>query len=58
MKNISKTLKITGILSIFLWVAGSVLLFNEPYGKATSFIVGLIIVAGYRSELIKKRERI
>jgi len=45
-------------LAIFLWVAGSVLLFNEPHGKATSFIVGLIIVAGYRSQLIKKRERI
>jgi multisubunit Na+/H+ antiporter MnhG subunit len=53
MKKISNTVKITGLLSICLWIIASIILFNEKNGKATIVITAVIIIAGLSSQIIK-----
>jgi uncharacterized membrane protein len=56
MKKISKALKITGLISICLWIIGSVFLYRENNGKITIVITAIIIIAGLYSQITKDRK--
>ncbi len=56
MKEIPKTLKVTGIISICLWLLGSFILFQERNGISISLITGLIIIAGFYHQLNKDKK--
>jgi hypothetical protein len=53
MKKISNTTKITGLISIGLWIIASILLFPEKNGKAIFVSTAVIIIAGLSSQIIK-----
>jgi len=55
MKKISNTTKITGLISIGLWIIASILLFPEKNGKAIIVSIAVIIIAGLSSQIIKDR---
>jgi len=56
MKKLSNTVKITGLLSICLWVIGSIILFDEKNGKATILLTAVVIIAGLSSQINKERK--
>lgn len=56
MKKTSNTLKIIGLLSICLWVVGSIILFDEKNGKATILLTAVVIIAGLSSQISKERK--
>ena len=56
MNKISRKVKLIGIISICLWIIGSILLFHENNGKTTIMITALIIIAGLYSQIIKERK--
>ncbi len=55
MKNISKKVKIMGIVSICLWIIGSYLIYNETNGKGVSIATAVIIIAGLYSLIFKEQ---
>jgi hypothetical protein len=56
MKKLSNTVKITGLLSICLWIIASIILFNEKNGKATIVITAVVMIAGLSSQIRKDRK--
>lgn len=56
MKKLSNSMKIKGLLSICLWVIGSVILFNEKNGKTTIVVAAVIIIAGLYFQINKDRK--
>ena len=56
MKKISNTVKITGLISICLWIIGSIILLNEKNGIGIIVITAVIIIAGLYSQIIKDRK--
>jgi hypothetical protein len=56
MKKLSNTVKIMGLLSISLWIIGSIILFNEKNGKATIVIIAVIIIAGLYAQIAKDKK--
>ncbi len=56
MKKISTKIKIIGIVSVFLWIIGSYLIYNGTNGKGVSIATAVIIIAGLYS-LIKKDQK-
>ena len=56
MKNISKRVKILGIISICLWIIGSFLIFNETNGKGVIIASAVVIIAGLSSQVLKDRK--
>lgn len=56
MKKLSNSMKIKGLLSVCLWVIGSVILFNEKNGKTTIVVAAVIIIAGLYFQINKDRK--
>lgn len=56
MKNISTKVKIMGIVSICLWIIGSLLIYNDTNGKGVSIATAVIIIAGLYSLIIKDQK--
>ncbi|RXG13627.1 hypothetical protein DSM02_3668 [Leeuwenhoekiella polynyae] len=56
MIKLSNTVKITGLISICLWIIGSIILFNEKNGRATIVLTAVIIIAGLYAQIIKERK--
>ncbi|RXG17818.1 hypothetical protein DSM03_101517 [Leeuwenhoekiella aestuarii] len=56
MIKLSNTVKITGLISICLWIIGSIILFNEKNGRATMVLTAVIIIAGLYAQIIKERK--
>ncbi|EIA07645.1 hypothetical protein [Flavobacterium frigoris] len=56
MKKTSNTVKIIGLLSICLWVVGSIILFDEKNGKATILLTAVVIIAGLSSQISTERK--
>ena len=54
--KLSNTVKITGLISICLWIIGSIILFNEKNGRATIVLTAVIIIAGLYAQIIKERK--
>lgn len=57
MKNLSTAIKVKGLISIGLWIIGSILLLNEPNGKAIIFIIAMIIITGLYSQIHKEKNK-
>ncbi|APS40165.1 MULTISPECIES: hypothetical protein [unclassified Salegentibacter] len=56
MKKISTKVKIIGIVSIFIWIIGSYLIYNGTNGKGVSIATGVIIIAGLYSQISKDQK--
>ena len=57
MRRISTRVKVLGLVSICLWIAGSFFIYNETQGMATSIITAIIIIAGLYSMEAKGRKK-
>jgi hypothetical protein len=55
MKKLSNTVKITGLLSICLWIIGSIFLFDEKNGKTIILLTAVVIIAGLFSQISKEK---
>jgi len=53
MEKLSKRSKITSLISICLWIIGSVFLFRVNNGKIFILISAIIIIAGIYSQITK-----
>ena len=56
MNKIPKALKFKILVSVCLWIIGSILLFRENNGKTIIVITALIIVAGLYAQILKDRK--
>ena len=56
MDKISKKTIIMGLISICLWVTGSVLLFQENNGKIIIIITAVALIARIGSQINKDRK--
>ncbi len=56
MNRISEMTKITGLISICLWVIGSFFLIQESNGKTVILITAIIIIAGIYSQINKDKK--
>ncbi|SDW47117.1 hypothetical protein [Flavobacterium degerlachei] len=56
MKKLSNTVKITALISICLWIIGSIILFDEKNGKTIILLTAVVIIAGLFSQISKERK--